>query len=322
MESSRGSSSLYVTPRGVSTDDMEATNISLRHFYSGQNVQKEAPEQKQQGASQEQHWVDQQQWELEQQQQYQQYQQQQQQYGYPQWQQGGGDSAFMNADALNQAAMQQLQQNTVETEDLSKMVGEGEWQRPPATSPSWDYTRALSSYTGFTSKRFDRECSKLGMQTQTSGIQMRNSGIYVPGVTQWNAVTNTPVEPLGGEARTLERRKFTFDATSGNYVNAHDPSERIPADRMHELQKALSNAAVEETVVDIMRRRSTLRKMSMASRLFLELEKKKLSAITGTQGLLPPVVMAYLPDGYIKTYDRTNCMSQRISMRQHKSCGM
>ena len=35
-------------------------------------------------------------------------------------------------------------------------------------------------------------------------------------------------------------------------------------------------------------------------------------------GLLPPVLMSYLPDRYVKTYDRVNCLGQRVSSREYQ----
>lgn len=320
--SSRASSDMFVTPRSGSHDEVEISNAEQFSFHYGPRMQMEAPEyasqQPQQDAQQQEQWVDQRRWEQEQQ-----MQQQLQQPLNQQWQEQGQSNQQLfpppehpqNVEVLTAAVIEQLQQQQIQPEDLSKMVGEGEWQKPAGKAPSWKYSRALSSYTGFSSKR-EEETGKPEVQTLTSGIQMQNSGIYVEGVHQWNAVTNTPVEPLTQEARALESRKFTFDQRSGDYVNAYDPTDRIPAAKMEELQSALFKASVEETVVDVMRRRSTFRKMTMVSRLFLNMEKKDLSAISGGPGL-PHVQLTYLPDRYIKTYDRTNCMGLLVSAREH-----
>lgn len=54
----------------------------------------------------------------------------------------------------------------------------------------------------------------------------------------------------------------------------------MSADAMRELRTALSNAAVEETVVDLVKRRSTMRKMSTLSKMYLNIEKKELHALS------------------------------------------
>ncbi|XP_026192337.1 uncharacterized protein LOC34622826 [Cyclospora cayetanensis] len=283
---SRGSSAQFMTPRGLSLEDSE-TNIGvLKRFQSGAKVQKEAPGEEHRQEVEEQAFSS---------------------AAFP------GDTA-----ALTQAVMQQLQQSPSPTEDLSQMIGENEWQRLPAKTPSWNYTRALSSYTGFTAKRPDTAPQEEDIHKQASGVQLQNSGIFVEGISQWNAATNSPVRPLRKETRFLESRKFTLDAKSGDYVNAHNPSERMDAKSLNELTKALSKASVKETVVDVMRRRSTLRKMTIVSKVFLNMQKKELSSISSREGLLPPVLMVYLPDRYIKTYNRTNCMGQPISARRYR----
>lgn len=81
-------------------------------------------------------------------------------------------------------------------------------------------------------------------------------------------------------ARAIGSRKFTYDRKTGEYVNAYDPEDRVSAQHMEELTSALSHAAVEETVVDVMKRRSTFRKMTMVSKIFLSVGKKDLSALT------------------------------------------
>lgn len=207
--SSRASSALFVTPRGGSQDDIETSGAEQFRFHYGPRTQMEAPEdasqQPQQEAQQHEQWVDQQQWEKEQQMQ-QQLGQQWQGYGQPEQETFYPQEAPQTAEALTAAVMTQLQQQHMQPEDLSKMVGEGEWQKPVDKAPSWKYTRALSSYTGFSSKR-QEETGRPEVQTQMSGVQMQNSGIYVEGVHQWNAVTNTPVEPLTQEGNC---RRFFF----------------------------------------------------------------------------------------------------------------
>lgn len=93
---------------------------------------------------------------------------------------------------------------------------------------------------------------------------------------------------LATAAQKLESRKFTYDSRTGEYVNAHDERDRIPREQLQELSRALSTAAVKETVVDIMQRRATLRKMSKASRLFLQCNKKDLSTLSVNTPQLPP----------------------------------
>lgn len=199
--SSRGSSALFVTPRGTSLDDVEASDSVQLMFQPGARMHMEAPgtPAKQQPGDQQQHWVDQQQWEQEQQMQAQQFQAQQ---WHDQWHHeqatGYPSEAEQTTEALTEAVAKQLQKQPMQAEDLSKMVGEGEWQKPPAKTPSWSYSRALSSYTGFTSKTIDKPATP-ELQTQMSGVQMQNSGIYVEGVHHWNATTNMPVQPLGQE---------------------------------------------------------------------------------------------------------------------------
>ncbi|OEH77290.1 hypothetical protein cyc_06722 [Cyclospora cayetanensis] len=270
---SRGSSAQFMTPRGLSLEDSE-TNIGvLKRFQSGAKVQKEAPGEEHRQEVEEQAFSS---------------------AAFP------GDTA-----ALTQAVMQQLQQSPSPTEDLSQMIGENEWQRLPAKTPSWNYTRALSSYTGFTAKRPDTAPQEEDIHKQASGVQLQNSGIFVEGISQWNAATNSPVRPLRKESKHvwlvyvqfsfleyielifLESRKFTLDAKSGDYVNAHNPSERMDAKSLNELTKALSKASVKETVVDVMRRRSTLRKMTIVSKVFLNMQKKELSSISIYQDIQP-----------------------------------
>lgn len=214
MATSRSSSAQYVTPRGNSAEDIEG-NSFLNHFSSRHSLQMGAPKQQQQD-SQEQHWVDQQQWEQEQEQQrlllQQQMQQKQQQQGAPEGQQqqgaGGAEGEYvapLDTEKLNQAVLQHLwqqQQQQQPSEDLNKMVGEGEWESP-RKGASWVYTRAMSDYTGF--MQMPAADSEEPPEKQPSGLQAINSGIYVPGVKQWNAATNTPVLPVGEESKKISR---------------------------------------------------------------------------------------------------------------------
>ncbi|KAL8428130.1 hypothetical protein Efla_005833 [Eimeria flavescens] len=323
--SSRSSSSMFVTPRSSSLEDMETGGAGRSRFQRGANMQRAAPDS--QAQQQRERWVDQQQWEEEQRLREQQLQQQQQQGQH--WQQDG-ESAYQqqqnlfrppvdltgNTEALTQAVMEQLQQNPVAHEDLNRMVGEGQWQQPTGTA--WNYSKANSLYNGFSSRAMEKGASGLPLeQSQMSGVQMQNSGIYVPGLQYWNAVTNMPVDPMGQEAPPILSRKFTKDVHTGEYVNAHDPSDRVSAEALEKLNAAMSQAAVEETIVDVMKRRSTLRKMQTTSRIFARVQKKERFALSETPPL-PSVMMTYLPDRYIKTYERKNCLGQRVSARQHK----
>ncbi|KAL8446788.1 hypothetical protein Emag_004549 [Eimeria magna] len=340
------SSAMFMTPRSSSLDDIETSSASRTKFHHGAKMQKEAPED--QSQLPEERWVDQQRWEEEQrarQQLQQQQQQRAEQHEYQQEQQEAPHQeqpttvypptdVTQNTEALNQAVMEQLQQLPVKHDDLDRMVGEGVWQQPLGKKQSWKYSRADSSVNGFSSRGMEGAVGRSLTQSQMSGIQMQNSGIYVEGVQYWNASTNMPVEPLGQEGKNkssavfffvlaapqIISRKFTKDLRTGDYVNAHDPTDRVSAAELERLQSAMSQAAVDETVVDVMRRRSSMRKMKMVSRMFEKVQKKELSALSPTP-LLPPVMMTYLPDRYIKTYDRTNCMGQPVSARQHQcSC--
>ncbi|KAL8451641.1 hypothetical protein Emed_001803 [Eimeria media] len=266
------SSAMFVTPRSSSLEDIETNSASRTKFHQGAKMQTEAPED--QSQLPEEKWVDQQQWEEEQrarqQQQQEQRQQQQQQQEEQQEEQEVHDEeqpttvypptdVTQNTEVLNQVVMEQLQQVPAQHDDLDRMVGEGEWQQPLGKKQSWNYSRADSSVNGFSSRggmETAAACRSLS-QSQMSGIQMQNSGIYVEGVQYWNASTNMPVEPMGQEAPQIISRKFTKDLRTGDY----------------------------------------------------------------TTPILPPVMMTYLPDRFIKSYDRTNCMGQPISSRQHQcSC--
>ncbi|KAL8429307.1 hypothetical protein ACSSS7_006672 [Eimeria intestinalis] len=326
------SSAMFLTPRSSSLDDVESSSAAQTKFQHGAKVQKEAPEY--QSQLPEEKWVDQQLWEEEQRARHQQLQQQQEQQEGADQNEGNQEQqeaphqeqpttvyppmdVTQNTEALNQAVMDQLQQLPVQHEDLDKMVGEGVWQQPLNKKQSWNYSRADSSVNGFSSRGFEAAAGRALTQSQMSGIQMQNSGIYVEGVQYWNAATNMPVDPLAREAPQIISRKFTKDVQTGDYVNAHDPADRVSAAELEELQKAMSHAAVDETVVDVMKRRSSFRKMKMVSRMYEKVQKKELSALSTTPQL-PPVMMTYLPDRFIKSYDRTNCLGQPVSSRQHQ----
>ncbi|KAL8275224.1 hypothetical protein Esti_000808 [Eimeria stiedai] len=322
------SSAMFVTPRSSSLDDMETSSAAHTKFQHGTKVQMEAPED--QWQLPEEKWVDQQRWEEEQRAWQQQLQPAEHQEDQQEAQKAPDQEqpttmyppvdVTQNTEALNQAVMDQLQQLPVAHDDLDRMVGEGEWQQPLDKKLSWNYSRADSSVNGFASRGMEVAAARSLTQSQMSGIQMQNSGIYVEGLEYWNASTNMPVEPMGQEAPQIMSRKFTKDVETGDYVNAHDPTDRVTAAELEKLQSAMSQAAVDETVVDIMKRRSSVRKMKTVSRMFEKVQKKELSAITVSRQTpqLPPVMMTYLPDRYIKTYDRTNCLGQPTSARQYQ----
>ena len=207
-----------MTPRGNFAEGTEGNNF-LKHLHHGQVVQMEAPQQQQQQGSEEHHWVDQRQWEERQRRNLAQ-QQQQLNEGSPYWQQQKGETqahydAPLDTDKLTLAVLQHLQQQPQlqqQTEDLNKMVGEGEWKAPRKGS-SWVYSRALSGYTGFTSKQATAAEAAAAdnseqLQKQSTGLQAVNSGIYVEGVKQWNATTNSPVLPVGEEGKNRGRRQL------------------------------------------------------------------------------------------------------------------
>lgn len=71
-------------------------------------------------------------------------------------------------------------------EDLSRMVGEGEWQKPLEQEKKAALTRQFSTGPGFQPKASAAE-------RNAAPFCFADSGIYVPGLKHWNAATNAPV---------------------------------------------------------------------------------------------------------------------------------
>lgn len=145
--------------------------------------------------------------------------------------------------------------------------------------------------------------------TDYSNQEYYNSEICVPGVDYWNAVANTPAFPPGNDFQGdyLERlpTNFIIDKERNCYYNPANPNEFYPVDYMKELHKKFE--PVEETIVDILKKESTLKKLDTALSLYQQTQEKKkgqLSAISERKAILPQVSIIKLKPRYQIQYPK------------------